>query len=442
VRGDVTLTLNDQLLQRRWPDVVSIAFSNNDIKGQVSSDWLRIGLIPPNLEIEIPYRAMLPAGLEGILVVGKALSATHDALPSIRMQADLENLGGAAGLAAAMAAQRGISLRELEVRALQTRLVEAGSLPSAVLDRVLVPYDYTKDELCTIAERVTADRPLHAYSDMGMDAVHSERMPLVDLCCAGPHVLPVLEQAHRNASGPRRLRLAQALALLGCQAGVRTLANAILDQLAAGQLPPRRSEIRHANRFAPDQAAMPDTAYLLYSLGMARDRRALPVWQRVVDLLAGVRPEAICVQESGIFHYVDAICVGAERLAEPGAAAILQQLHRYPAFHGHRLTGGFEADYLPERAAYLEIAIGRALARCASPEGLIILIDYLEDVRAILAESAHDELIAVTEQDLGKDVAAWCAWLEAAAEDLRPIPWSAPPEPALAWDQAILICSP
>jgi len=439
VHGDVTLTLNDQLLQRRWPDVVCIAFSNNDIKGQVSSDWLRIGLIPPNLEIEIPYRALLPAGLEGILVVGKALSATHDALPSIRMQADLENLGGAAGLAAAMAARERLPLRALEVSALQACLVEAGALPPAVLSRMLVPLCYTKEELRTTAERLTADRPLHAYSDMDMDAVFRERIPLVDLCCAGPHVIPILERAYRNASGPRRLRLAQALALLGRQAGVPMLADAILDQLAAGQLPPRRSQIRHVTRFAPDQAAMPETAYLVYTLGMARDPRSLPVWQRVVDLLASARVEEVCRQDSGVFHYVDAVCLGAERLADPAASPILQQLHSYPPFRGHRLTSGFQADYLPERVAYLEIAIARALARCASPEGLVILIDYLEDVRAVLAESAHDELIAVTGQDLGTDIAAWCAWLEAAAEELQPTPWAAPPEPALAWDQPILI---
>ncbi|WP_425283883.1 FAD-dependent oxidoreductase [Lihuaxuella thermophila] len=56
-----------------------------------------MGCIPPNLLIEIPYRMLLPKGLDGILVIGKAISATHDALPAIRMQADLENLGRGSG---------------------------------------------------------------------------------------------------------------------------------------------------------------------------------------------------------------------------------------------------------------------------------------------------------------------------------------------------------
>jgi ribulose 1,5-bisphosphate synthetase/thiazole synthase len=441
VHGDVMLTLNDQLLHRCWPDVVCIAFSNNDIKGQIGSDWLRAGLIPPNLEIEIPYHALLPTGLEGILVVGKALSATHDALPSIRMQADLENLGGAAGLAAAITARGRLPLRALDIAALQAHLVEVGALPPTVCDRLLIRYVYTNEQLRTLANLMPADRPLHAYSDMEMDAVYRERIPLVDLCCAGPQAVPILEQAYRDASGIRRLRLAQALALLGCGTGVPTLADAILDQLASGQLPPRRSQIRHANRFAPDQGAMPEGAYLLYTLGMARDLGALSVWQRIVDLTASVRPEEICRQESGVFHYVDAVCLGTERLADPAAISLLQQLHGYPLFRGQRLTSGFQADHLPERVAYLEVAIGRALAHCASPDGLLILIDYLEDVRAVLAESAHDALIAVAGCDLGKDIAAWYAWLEDVGENLRPTPWLTTPEPALAWGQPILVAA-
>jgi hypothetical protein len=274
---------------------------------------------------------------------------------------------------------------------------------------------------------------------MEMDDVFRDRIPLVDLCCAGPHVLPILESAHACAAGPRRLLLAQALALVGSRVGVPTLVEALLDRLASGRLPPLRVQVRHATRYAPDQGAMPEAANLLYALGMAGDRRALPVWQRVVDLLARVSPHEICSQESGVFHYVDAVCLGAERLAEPALAPALCQLHSYSTFRGHRLTAGFQVDHLQERWAHLEVAIGRALARCASPQGVLILIGYLQDVRAPLAIGAHDALLAVTGQDLGEDVAAWYAWLEAAAERLRPVPSTAPLEPLLAWDQQVLV---
>ena len=50
-----------------------------------------------------PYRCLLPKGMDGILVIGIGLSAHCDAIPSIRMQPGVQNLGYAAGVAAAMA---------------------------------------------------------------------------------------------------------------------------------------------------------------------------------------------------------------------------------------------------------------------------------------------------------------------------------------------------
>jgi hypothetical protein len=45
-------------------------------------------------------------------------------MPVIRMQADIQNQGYAAGVAAATAACSGRSLREIDIRALQKHLVE------------------------------------------------------------------------------------------------------------------------------------------------------------------------------------------------------------------------------------------------------------------------------------------------------------------------------
>jgi len=51
-------------------------------------------------------KSLLSRGLDNLLVVGKAISATHDAVPIIRMQRDVENLGAAAGMAAALAVEK------------------------------------------------------------------------------------------------------------------------------------------------------------------------------------------------------------------------------------------------------------------------------------------------------------------------------------------------
>lgn len=121
------MTVADILSRRRFEDVVLICKANFDIKGIADGDLYLSGYIEPgyveNHSVQIPYRALRPGELENILVVGKAYSATHDALGLARMQRDLMAMGGAAGLAAARAARNDEALSAIDVKALQKALV-------------------------------------------------------------------------------------------------------------------------------------------------------------------------------------------------------------------------------------------------------------------------------------------------------------------------------
>lgn len=77
---------------------------------------------------------------------------------------------------------------------------------------------------------------------------------------------------------------------------------------------------------------------------------------------------------------------------------------------------------MQERLATLELAIGRAPARCGSPHGLEMLIAYLDDVRALLAGQAHSELSAISGTDQGKDAEEWGRWLACVRSRLKPCP--------------------
>jgi ribulose 1,5-bisphosphate synthetase/thiazole synthase len=421
IRGGAVLNLTDQLRKRQWPDVVNIHYSNCDIKGRAESDWFHIGLVPPHMEIEIPYRALLPNGLENILIAGKAFSTTHMGLPAVRMQADLENLGGVVALAAARAVKEKMTPRKINLTKLQQRLVKIGILPKQILKRKIKPVLYTDAELVTLVESLDAQKPLHAYSDMEMGEVFREKIPLVEVCTAGCcRAIPVLEQAFSQAEGKRRVLLSQMLAMCDNSAGVPDLIAAIEQHIAGGTLPPRTSRIRHAG-LPPDQGALPDVVYLLYSLAMTRDKRNLAIWKKVAELLSPAEQD-FRDRMKGTFYYVDAVCYGAELLGEPEAIPILQKLHSFPPLQNLVVTDRFDADFVHERQAMLELAIGRSLARCGSPDGLKILISYLQDNRAILAEGAHSELAAITGCDYGKDKGAWNNWLSFTGASLKPRP--------------------
>jgi ribulose 1,5-bisphosphate synthetase/thiazole synthase len=438
IRGDVVLSLTDQIRQRRWEDVINIAFSNHDVKGHSGSDWLRVGMIPPNLEIEIPYRALLPLRLENILIVGKAISATHDALPAIRMQPDLENLGGIAALAAAQAVRENAPVRNVDLRRLQARLIEEDILPEDVLTRELAPRIYSDDELSAIVDAIPSDVMLYDYSDMELTDLHTGLIPFVEICCAGEQAVPILEAAVAQARGRRRAILAQALSLVGSHEAVPALIEAIMPHLAGDALPARTAHIRYT-QLPPDHGAMPEVVYLLYSLGLVADERALPVWARVIELLAKTTTEDFHDDMKGVFYYVDAVCFGAERLGLTDVVATLRQLHQYEPFHGQARYTGFEADYVQERIAYLELVIGRTMARCASPDGYVVLMSYLNDSRALLAEHAHSELVAITGEDHGKDVQAWSRWLEFNGDDLQPKPWRPATDAVQSWQETMLM---
>jgi hypothetical protein len=73
---------------------------------------------------DFPYRAMVPVQVEGLLAVGRSASGIPDTLLRGRMM--VMHMGQAGGTAAALAASSGVSPRQLDVRALQQRLVKDG----------------------------------------------------------------------------------------------------------------------------------------------------------------------------------------------------------------------------------------------------------------------------------------------------------------------------
>ena len=112
IRGEYTMTVEDLLCGRTFPDAVASSAFNIDIH-HADDDSQHTVDVP---RYEIPYRALIPVGLEGLLVAGRCISGTHEAQASYRVTGDCSEMGEAAGLAAAEAALRGVGVREVDVR--------------------------------------------------------------------------------------------------------------------------------------------------------------------------------------------------------------------------------------------------------------------------------------------------------------------------------------
>lgn len=76
---------------------------------------------------QIPYRCLLPRGVDNLLVAGRCVSASPVAQSSVRVSGPCFAMGQAAGLAAALCLQRGVSLARLDVALLQNWLREQGA---------------------------------------------------------------------------------------------------------------------------------------------------------------------------------------------------------------------------------------------------------------------------------------------------------------------------
>ena len=77
-------------------------------------------------EMRLPYGCLLPRGVENLLVAGRCLSAEEEALGQLRLLPVCSATGEAAGTAAALAHEKGIFPRDLEMKLLQRRLTEQG----------------------------------------------------------------------------------------------------------------------------------------------------------------------------------------------------------------------------------------------------------------------------------------------------------------------------
>lgn len=427
VLGDVVLTLTDHLTFRQWDDVILVAFSNCDVKGYHASDWIRIGLIPPNLNIEVPYRSIVPKDIENMLVVGRAFSQNHESLATVRMQPDMENLGGVAALAAVEALNQAVQPRHIDLKPLQQQLIDLELIPQDTLNRSIKRNDYPEEELENLIDQFNPDKPLHSYSDMEMNEIWTKRIPFVEVCTSPPeNAVPVLERKLQATTGNRRLRIAQALAMLGHESAATVLSEEIHNQLKDDSLPPLTASIKHytggGDAAPPGQGGMPLCANLVYAIGMTRSPLTIPVLQRVADAMQVNDPDDFYSKEQALFFYIDAVCYSAGLVGDPACVPALKKIHSIPWLSHQSLKSGVEEDYILERRAMLELILGRAMARCGSTDGLQILIDYLDDMRAILAECAHTTLSRITNQDFGKDKSAWKQWVSTNASEFRPVP--------------------
>lgn len=122
IRGEYTLTGPDALEGKRFEDSIAADTSALDIHDPKGGDVDFRGMQP----YEIPYGCLVPLGVEQLLVAGRCISADHTAHARSRNMPACMATGQAAGIAAAVALEEGVSVRDVSIGKVQDALRSIG----------------------------------------------------------------------------------------------------------------------------------------------------------------------------------------------------------------------------------------------------------------------------------------------------------------------------
>ena len=114
VQGEYLLTADD-LLQGVVPEDSILCASNSvDVHGRNGANTTEYKTVEKGQWYGLPLRSLIPLQIDGLIVAGRAISASSDAAGAVRVMPPCMAMGHAAGIAAALAAAKGAAPRNID----------------------------------------------------------------------------------------------------------------------------------------------------------------------------------------------------------------------------------------------------------------------------------------------------------------------------------------
>jgi len=414
--GEYTITLKDVVEDRHHADVICLASSDYDPHHFGDTALTRVGCLLPHgisAVVEIPYRALLPKGLRGLLVSAKAISQTHNALQFTRMSFDVMTLGYVTGWIAALACQAKQDPHEFKAESIQTALSELDIVPAVRLARP-VEITYDQSHLETQIEGLVAGK---------------ENSLIRVLALPGETVEPLLEARFRKTEdGAVQRRFAKALAWLGNPVGK----SFILGEMKTLYSEEREKGVLPWEYYRKDK----DSSYWAINqdivlLVLSGDEGMMSAILALADSLKLANPpvEQETVYERGridlrlipFYNRIINICFAIEQAPGERAIGTLSRFLDDPHI-GNSVTTKAETAGQKVYAGILESRIAATLARCGARRGFDVLAEYLNDVHHLLAAYARGELTAILPEDFGYAYEKWKQYIAGRTFPLPPTP--------------------
>ncbi|WP_312476344.1 FAD-dependent oxidoreductase [Neobacillus sp.] len=119
--GEYILQMEDVINGTLFSDTIAVSGYPIDIHDPTGKG-VQEGAIGGGGVYGIPYRCLLPKKIENLLVAGRCISTSHEALATTRLTPSCMATGQAAGVAAAIAIQKGVTPRKVSTLDLQKEL--------------------------------------------------------------------------------------------------------------------------------------------------------------------------------------------------------------------------------------------------------------------------------------------------------------------------------
>lgn len=128
ISGKETLTIDNVINNISSENSIAICSYPIDIHDPngMELNWLRK---ERKCCYDIPFGVMVPIKFENLLVTGRCISATHEAIASARISATAMAIGEAAGAAASVCAKAKCDFNNIDIGDIQTILYKQGAIP-------------------------------------------------------------------------------------------------------------------------------------------------------------------------------------------------------------------------------------------------------------------------------------------------------------------------
>jgi hypothetical protein len=242
--ADYVLTVDDQVVMRHFPDTIAYGSCHlddhrkdfhNASDQMVFWHW-GLGFWDRWIVHELPLRSLLPKNVDGLLVACRALGVTSEAASLFRMQRDMQRVGEAAGVTAALASKQGVTPRGVDVSSVQETLRSRGGM------RHIHELWQSQTDPRWANSVYREDLPVDSYPSAQELALRLERswgsIVLWQLCHDPDHGPALLEEVLLTGGPHARWWASCGLAMLGNPAGAEVLLQTLEARDSTLPLPP------------------------------------------------------------------------------------------------------------------------------------------------------------------------------------------------------------